>query len=239
MGRQTPGGHDCILGMFDALQKHHPDSQLLAFIGGSKAFLNGECSQVTSEKMRWYRSQGGIDMIGRSADRLATPEEFERAKGTCESLNLDTIVLLGGCLTMTHAANLSEWFAEQGVKTRVLGIPCGVDGNFKSHRVETAFGFDTASKVFSQLVGNIETDCASAKKYWYFIKLMGRQPSHVVLECALQGHPNVTLIGEEAQAMHWTLQDVVHQIADTVQNRREAGKNYGVVLIPEVRCGSC
>lgn len=172
-------------------------------------------------------------MIGRSTDRMISQEEFTKAKNSCESLKLDVLVMLGGCNTISHASNLAEWFQQNQVQTRILGIPCGVDGNFKSSRVETAFGFDTASKVFSQLVGNIATDCSSAKKYWYFIKLMGRQPSHIALECALQAHPNVTLIGEEAVAMRTTLKDVVNQLADTVQNRRANGKNYGVVLLPE------
>jgi len=225
MGRQTPGGHDAIGGMYDALKKHHADSELLAFVGGSAALFKGQYKVVDHEVMRWHRAQGGVDMVGRSKDRIATTDEMLATKATCQSLNLDALVLLGGTLSMTHAANLAEWFTNESVSTKVLGIPCGVDGNMKSNRVETAFGFDTASKVYSQLVGNIETDCASAKKYWYFIKLMGRQPSHLALECSLQAHPNVTLIGEEARAMHWTLQDVVNQVADTVQQRREAGKN--------------
>eukprot|EP00658_Telonema_sp_P-2_P013739 TRINITY_DN1520_c0_g1_i1.p1 TRINITY_DN1520_c0_g1~~TRINITY_DN1520_c0_g1_i1.p1 ORF type:complete len:1049 (-),score=294.22 TRINITY_DN1520_c0_g1_i1:80-3226(-) len=239
MGRQTPGGHDAVQGMYDSLQKHHSSSELLAFVGGSKALISGEYRVITQERMKWYKSQGGIEMVGRSTDRLTLVEDFGKARETCESLGLDALVMLGGCFTMIHASNLAEWFVEQKVETRVLGIPCGVDGNFKSSdRIETAFGFDTATKVFSQLVGNIETDCASAKKYWYFIKLMGRGPSHIALECALQTHPNVTLIGEEAQAMHMTLDDVVHQLADVIQQRRAAGKNYGVAVLPEGFFGS-
>jgi len=232
-GRQTPGGHNVVAGLLDACTKHSPDSELFAFVGGTKALFENNSQKVENATMRFFRSQGGIDMIGRSVDQICTEEHLSKAVATCQALSLDGLALIGGTISMTHAALLSEHFAKEGLSTAVVGIPGSVDGDLKSNRIDTMFGFDTASKAYSQLIGNMCADCNSAKKYYYFCRLMGRAPSHITLECALQTHPNVVLIGEEIAAQNQTLADVVKSIADVVVARREAGKNYGVVVIPE------
>jgi 6-phosphofructokinase 1 len=232
-GRQTPGGHNVVGGLLDAAQKHHPDSEVLGFMGGTKALFDMQYQTIETSTLRFFRSQGGIDMIGRSVDKISTPQHFEQARKACQTLQLDGLALIGGTISMTHAAMLAEDFAKQGCNTSVVGIPGSVDGDLKSNRIDTIFGFDTACKVYSQLIGNMCADCNSAKKYYYFVRLMGRSPSHITLECALQTHPNVVLIGEEIAAHTQTLADVVNGIADVVCKRREAGKNYGVVVIPE------
>jgi 6-phosphofructokinase 1 len=232
-GRQTPGGHNVIGGLLDAITKHNPDGKLFGFMGGTNALFENTHIEIDNTTMRFFRSQGGVDMVGRSVDRVCTEEQFTMARNTCRALQLDGLVLVGGTISMTHAALVAENFAREGSPTSVIGVPGSVDGDLKDDRIDTTFGFDTACKVYSQLVGNMCTDCNSAKKYYYFVRLMGRSPSHITLEVALQTHPNIVLIGEETASRNQTLADVVGYITDAICKRREAGKNYGVVLLPE------
>jgi len=232
-GRQTPAGHNVVAGIYDAITKHNPDSKLFAFYGGTKALFANKSIEVTPALLRHFRNQGGVDMMGRSVDRINTPEHYAQSLATCASLKLDGLSLIGGTISMTHAAYLSEYFAKEGSPCSVVGVPGNVDGDLKNDRVDTTVGFDTATKVYSQLIGNMCIDCNSAKKYYYFIRLMGRSPSHITLECALQTHPNIVLIGEEVEAQNQTLARVVSDIADVIVQRRAADKNYGVVLLPE------
>lgn len=230
-GGQAAGGHNVITGLLDGLLALHPDSQLIGFLGGPSGVVEGKSKQLTVENVAPYRNQGGFDLIGSGRTKIETEEQLASALKTCTSL--DALVVIGGDDSNTNAAVLAEYFLAQGSKTCVIGVPKTIDGDLKNDYVATSFGFDTACRTYSELIGNIARDACSAKKYTHFIKLMGRSASHIALECALQTQPNLTLIGEEIAAKKMTLAQVTAQIADLIEERSSKGLNYGVILIPE------
>ena len=232
-GGQAPGGHNVITGIFDQIKAIHPQSRLFGFLGGPKGIFTGEYTELTTEIINDYRNSGGFDMIGSGRDKIDKPEQLEACKTTCKDRNLQALVIIGGDDSNTNAAVLAEHFIQQGTQTCVIGVPKTIDGDLKNEYVEVPFGYDTASKVYSELIGNICRDAKSARKYWHFIKLMGRNASHVALECALQTHANITLIGEEVKEKKQTLEQIVVHIAGVLKRRAQAGKYFGVCLVPE------
>lgn len=232
-GGQAPGGHNVITGLYDALQKLHTGSRLLGFLGGPSGILNNKYCELTAKALAPYRNQGGFDLLGSGRTKIETPEQYQAAETTLKALALDTLVIIGGDDSNTNAALLAEYFRERELPTRVIGIPKTIDGDLKNDQIEISFGFDTACKTYAETIGNILRDSLSAKKYYFFIKLMGRSASHIALECALRTHPNLTLIGEEIAAQHKSLKQVTDDICDMICTRAAHGKDYGVVLIPE------
>lgn len=232
-GGQAAGGHNVILGLLEGLKAGNGDSTLLGFLNGPSGILDDDCIDLTPKFVDEYRNTGGFDMIGSGRTKIETEEQFARALEVAKKRELDAIVIIGGDDSNTNAALLAEYFAAQGSSTRVIGVPKTIDGDLKNEYVESSFGFDTATKTFSELIGNIARDAGSARKYWHFIKLMGRSASHIALECALQTHPNVCIIGEEVAAKNQTLDQIVDAIVKTVVARSENGYNYGVALVPE------
>jgi pyrophosphate--fructose-6-phosphate 1-phosphotransferase len=232
-GGQAPGGHNVIVGLFDALRAIHPDSRLIGFLGGPKGIFTSQYRDLDEHDIKPFRNTGGFDLIGGGRDKIETDEQLAACRVTCEELDLNGLVIIGGDDSNTNAAVLAEYFTSQGVGTSVVGVPKTIDGDMKGGGVEASFGFDTATKVYSELIGNICRDAKSAAKYWHFIKLMGRNTSHVTLECALQTHVNIALIGEEAQEHNLTLKQIVDHVAGVIRRRAEAGKNYGICLVPE------
>lgn len=232
-GRQCPGGHNVITGLYDFLKQANEKSELIGFIGGTAGLFKKSYVTVTEEMLKLYRNQGGFDLLGRSADKIKD-EEQDKAASACDELKLDGLVLIGGCYTNTDAAHLADYFVAIGIRTRVIGVPATITRDMKGKLVETTIGFDTACRIYSELIGNLCTDGNSAKKYYYFIRVMGRKTGHIALECALQTHPNLLLLGEETNRSHESLGSVVRRIADVVCNRYENGKkNFGVFVIPE------
>ena len=232
-GGQAPGGHNVITGLFDAIRAFHPESKLYGFLGGPKGIFKGRHEELTKEKVDPYRNTGGFDMIGSGRDKIETSEQLNDCAGIGTKLGLNGLVIIGGDDSNTNAAVVAEHFVSKGLDTCVVGVPKTIDGDMKSDQVEASFGFDTATKVYSELIGNICRDSKSAGKYWHFVKLMGRSASHVTLECAIQTHANMALVGEEVQERNLTLRQIVDAIADVVRRRAEAGKRFGVILVPE------
>lgn len=232
-GGQAPGGHNVIIGLFDALKELNAGSSLIGFLNGPSGIIEKKYKELNAEFLAGYRNTGGFDMIGSGRTKIETPEQFAAAEKVCRELDLDGLVIIGGDDSNTNAALLAEYFLSKDCKTSVIGVPKTIDGDLKNEHIETSFGFDTACKVYSEIIGNLERDALSAKKYWFFVKIMGRSASHVALECALQTHPNITLIGEEIEAQKKTLEQIVNQITDVINKRAAQGKNYGVVIIPE------
>ncbi|MCH9626663.1 MAG: Pyrophosphate--fructose 6-phosphate 1-phosphotransferase [Chlamydiales bacterium] len=232
-GGQAAGGHNVITGLFDALKKMHPNCRLFGFLGGPAGIIDGNYVELKEAALDPYRNMGGFDLLGSGRTKIETPEQLLASKKTVEALNLDGLVVVGGDDSNTNAAVLAEYFLTEHCHTRVVGVPKTIDGDLKSVDIETSFGFDSACKTYSELIGNIARDALSAKKYTHFIKLMGRSASHVTLECALQTHPNSALIGEEVAARQMTLHQIAEQVADLLSARSQEGKNYGVILIPE------
>ncbi|KAI6688535.1 hypothetical protein NL676_025363 [Syzygium grande] len=232
-GRQSPGGHNVIWGLYTALKIHNPSSVLLGFLGGSEGLFAQKTLEITDEILSTYKNQGGYDLLGRTKDQIRTTEQVNAALTTCKNLKLDGLVIIGGVTSNTDAAQLAETFAEAKCSTKVVGVPVTLNGDLKNPFVETDVGFDTICKVNSQLISNVCTDALSAEKYYYFIRLMGRKASHVALECTLQSHPNMVILGEEVAAAKLTLFDLAKQLCDAVQARAEQDKNHGVILIPE------
>jgi pyrophosphate--fructose-6-phosphate 1-phosphotransferase len=232
-GGQAPGGHNVIAGLFDGLKAAHPNSRLVGFLGGPGGVLSCRYEELTGEKIAPYRNTGGFDLIGSGRDKIETEAQLAASRESCEELGLDGLVIIGGDDSNTNAAVLAEYFQAHGVEVTVNGVPKTIDGDLKGEKVESSFGFDTATRVYSELIGNICRDAKSAAKYWHFIKLMGRSASHVTLECALRTRVNIALIGEEVEERALTLRQVVQGIVDAVQRRSEAGKNYGICLVPE------
>jgi diphosphate-dependent phosphofructokinase len=222
-GGQAAGGHNVITGLFDALKKLHPESRLFGFLDGPKGIVENKHIELTAELLASYRNQGGFDLIGSGRTKIETPEQFQGAENTARALNLDGIVIIGGDDSNTNAALLAEHFQNKGCKTTVVGVPKTIDGDLKNEDVEISFGFDTATKTYSETIGSIMRDTLSAKKSYYFIKLMGRSASHITLECALQTHPNLAFIGEEIAAQSKTLQQVNQEICDLICKRAEMG----------------
>ncbi len=232
-GGPAPGGHNVIAGLFDGLVAGNHESKLYGFRGGPGGLVDDACMDIDAELVDRYRNTGGFDLIGSGRTKIETPEQFEKAYQTAARRGLDAVVVVGGDDSNTNAALLAEYFAAQKSPVCVVGVPKTIDGDLKSDLIETSFGFDTAAKLYSELVGNIERDSASGRKYWHFIKLMGRSASHIALEVALQCRPNITLISEEVEAKKMSLDDIVTQIAASVAARAAKGENFGVVLIPE------
>jgi pyrophosphate--fructose-6-phosphate 1-phosphotransferase len=232
-GGQAAGGHNVISGLFDGLKKLNPDSRLIGFLNGPNGIIENKKIEITEERLAPYRNQGGFDLIGSGRTKIETPEQFKAAEKAVVDNSLDGLVIIGGDDSNTNAAFLSEYFIAHGIKTNVVGVPKTIDGDLKNEWIEISFGFDTACKIYSEIIGNIIRDALSAKKYYYFIKLMGRSASHITLECALQTHPNMTIIGEEVEAEGKTLQQITSEICDMICERAVNGKNYGVILLPE------
>ncbi len=232
-GGQAPGGHNVISGLFDGIKKIHRDSRLYGFIMGPGGLVDHKYVELTSQIIDEYRNTGGFDIIGSGRTKLETKEQFDKGLEILKELNISALVIIGGDDSNTNAAILAEYYKAIGAPVQVIGCPKTIDGDLKNEVIETSFGFDTATKLYSEVIGNIQRDCNSAKKYWHFIKLMGRSASHIALECALQTQPNVCIISEEVEAKDMTLQDVVNYVADIVARRAAAGNNFGTVLIPE------
>lgn len=232
-GRQSPGGHNVIWGLYDAVKAHNSNSKVIGFLGGTDGLFAQKTMEITNEALSSYKNQGGYDMLGRTRDQIRTTEQVKAAMATCQALKLDALVIIGGVTSNTDAAQLAETFAELKCPTKVVGVPVTLNGDLKNQFVETTVGFDTICKVNSQLISNVCTDALSAEKYYYFIRLMGRKASHVALECALQSHPNMVILGEEVATSKLTIFDITKQISDAVQARAEKDKYHGVVLIPE------
>ncbi|WCJ20141.1 Pyrophosphate--fructose 6-phosphate 1-phosphotransferase [Euphorbia peplus] len=232
-GGQAPGGHNVIAGIFDYLQDRAKGSVLYGFKGGPAGIMKCKYVELTSEFIYPYRNQGGFDMICSGRDKIETPEQFKQAEETALKLDLDGLVVIGGDDSNTNACLLGENFRGKNLKTRVIGCPKTIDGDLKCKEVPTSFGFDTACKIYSEMIGNVMIDARSTGKYYHFVRLMGRAASHITLECALQTHPNITIIGEEVAAKQMTLKNVTDYIVDVICKRAESGYNYGVILIPE------
>ncbi|MCH5220314.1 MAG: diphosphate--fructose-6-phosphate 1-phosphotransferase [Muribaculaceae bacterium] len=232
-GGQAPGGHNVISGLFDGIKKIHPDSRLFGFIMGPGGLVDHNYMELTSAIIDEYRNTGGFDIIGSGRTKLEKKEQFDKGLEILKALNISALVIIGGDDSNTNAAVLAEYYKNINAGVQVIGCPKTIDGDLKNDLIETSFGFDTATKVYSEVIGNIQRDCNSAKKYWHFIKLMGRSASHIALECALQCQPNVCIISEEVEAHNLTLDDVVNNLANVVASRAAEGNNYGTVLIPE------
>ena len=232
-GGQAPGGHNVISGLFDSIKKIHKDSRLYGFLMGPGGFVDHKYMELTADIIDEYRNTGGFDIIGSGRTKLETQEQFDKGLEILKELNIKALVIIGGDDSNTNAAILAEYYKAINAGVQVIGCPKTIDGDLKNGLIETSFGFDTATKVYSEVIGNIQRDCNSAKKYWHFIKLMGRSASHIALECALQTQPNICIISEEVEAKNMTLQDVVNYIADVVAARAAKGNGYGTVLIPE------
>lgn len=232
-GGQAPGGHNVISGLFDGLKSQNSKSKLYGFLGGPGGLIDNNYKELTADVIDEYRNTGGFDIIGSGRTKLEEESQFDQTLESCKKLNISALVIIGGDDSNTNAAVLAEYFEKINAGVQVIGVPKTIDGDLKNEMIETSFGFDTACKVYSELIGNIERDANSAKKYYHFIKLMGRSASHIALECALQTQPNVAIISEEVEAKNMTLDDVVDQIVDVVVKRAENGDNFGSVLIPE------
>ena len=232
-GGQAPGGHNVISGLFDGIKKLNPANKLYGFILGPGGLVDHNYKELTADIIDEYRNTGGFDIIGSGRTKLEKKEQFDKGLEIIKKLGIKAIVIIGGDDSNTNACVLAEYYKSIGAGVQVIGCPKTIDGDLKNSEIETSFGFDTATKTYSEVIGNIMRDCNSARKYWHFIKLMGRSASHVTLECALQTHPNITLIGEEVEQKNLSLDDVVTQIATIVKQRADAGNNFGVALIPE------
>ena len=232
-GGQAPGGHNVICGLYDALKKANPESKLFGFIGGPSGILEDKYIVMTDELIDAYRNTGGFDIIGSGRTKLETREQFAVCSEVCKKHDISAIVIIGGDDSNTNAAVLAEYFRAEGQDICVVGCPKTIDGDLKNESIEASFGFDTACKTFAELIGNIERDANSARKYWHFIRLMGRSASHIALECALQTQPNICLIGEEVEAKNQSIEEITNYIADIVAKRAADGKNFGVILVPE------
>jgi len=232
-GGQAPGGHNVIAGLFDGLKAGHTESTLIGFKGGPGGLVDNKFMELDGFTIAKYRNTGGFDIIGSGRTKIETPEQFAASIATVRKHALDAMIIIGGDDSNTNAALLAEYFIREKVACSVIGVPKTIDGDLKNEYIETSFGFDTATKTYAELIGNIERDAASARKYWHFIKLMGRSASHIALECALQCQPNVALISEEVEAKGQTLAQVTETICASIVARAGNGMNFGVVLIPE------
>ena len=232
-GGQAPGGHNVIAGLFDGLKKLNPDNKLYGFLGGPGGLVDHKYLELTSEIIDEYRNTGGFDIIGSGRTKLEETAQFDKGVEICNKLGIKAIVIIGGDDSNTNACVLAEYYLHKNTGIQVIGCPKTIDGDLKNEMIEASFGFDTACKTYSELIGNIMRDANSAKKYWHFIKLMGRSASHIGLECALQTRPNVCLISEEVAEKKQTLEQIVNDITDIVVKRAQNGETFGVALIPE------
>ena len=232
-GGQAPGGHNVISGIFDAVKKLNPENKLYGFLMGPGGLVDHDYKELTADIIDEYRNTGGFDMIGSGRTKLEKVDQFEKGLEIIRELDIKAIVIIGGDDSNTNACVLAEYYAAHNYGVQVIGAPKTIDGDLKNEQIETSFGFDTATKTYSEVIGNIERDANSARKYWHFIKLMGRSASHIALECALQTQPNICLISEEIEAKDMTLNQIIEGIAESVAVRAADGNNFGVVLIPE------
>ena len=232
-GGQAPGGHNVISGLFDGVKALNPANKLYGFILGPGGLVDHNYMEITADVMDEYRNTGGFDIIGSGRTKLEKEDQFEKGIEILRKLGIKALVIIGGDDSNTNACVLAEYYAAKKYGVQVIGCPKTIDGDLKNEQIETSFGFDTACKTYAELIGNIERDCNSARKYWHFIKLMGRSASHIALECALQTQPNICLISEEVEAKEMSLDDVVTYIANAVVTRAAEGNNFGTVLIPE------
>ena len=232
-GGQAPGGHNVISGLYDEVKKLNPENRLFGFLMGPEGLVNHNYIEITETLINKYRNTGGFDLIGSGRTKLEKEEQFEKALEIIRELDIRALVIVGGDDSNTNACVLAEYYAAKNYGIQVIGCPKTIDGDLKNNQIETSFGFDTATKTYSELIGNIARDCNSARKYWHFIKLMGRSASHIALECALQTQPNICLISEEIETKDLSLNDIIEDIAKVVARRAQDGRNYGVVLIPE------
>ncbi len=232
-GGQAPGGHNVITGLFDTIKRINPENRLYGFILGPGGLVDHNYKEITAEFIDEYRNTGGFDMIGSGRTKLEKVEQFEKGLEIIRELDIKAIVIIGGDDSNTNACVLAEYYAAKNYGVQVIGCPKTIDGDLKNDQIETSFGFDTACKTYSELIGNIERDCNSARKYWHFIKVMGRSASHIALECALQTQPNICLISEEVEQKNMSLDDVVEYIAEAVAKRAADGNYFGTVIIPE------
>ena len=232
-GGQAPGGHNVISGLFDGVKSLNPANKLYGFILGPGGLVDHNYMEITADIMDKYRNTGGFDIIGSGRTKLEEVDQFEKGIQILRELDIKALVIIGGDDSNTNACVLAEYYAAQKYGVQVIGCPKTIDGDLKNEQIETSFGFDTACKTYSELIGNIQRDCNSARKYWHFIKVMGRSASHIALECALQCQPNICLVSEEVEAKGMSLDDVVTYIANAVAKRAEEGNNFGTVIIPE------
>jgi len=232
-GGQAPGGHNVITGLFDQIKKLNPENRLFGFILGPSGLVDHQYIELTAEIIDDYRNTGGFDMIGSGRTKLEETEQFEKGLEIIRKLDIKAIVIIGGDDSNTNACVLAEYYAAKKYGVQVIGCPKTIDGDLKNEQIETSFGFDTACKTYAELIGNIERDCNSARKYWHFIKVMGRSASHIALECALQVQPNICLISEEVEAKDMTLNQIVDQLCEAIAYRAAQGKNFGTVIVPE------
>ena len=232
-GGQAPGGHNVIAGLYDALKQANPSNKLYGFLGGPSGIIDGKYIEFTDEFMDEYRNTGGFDIIGSGRTKLETEDQFHESYNVCKKLGISAIVIIGGDDSNTNAALLAEWFVKNNTGIQVIGCPKTIDGDLKNEQIEISFGFDTATKTYAELIGNIQRDANSAKKYWHFIKIMGRSASHVALEAALQTQPNITLISEEVEAKQMSLDSIVNYMSDIIARRANEGKNFGIAIVPE------
>ena len=232
-GGQAPGGHNVIAGLFDGVKKLNPNSRLYGFLMGPGGLVDHKYMEITAELMDEYRNTGGFDIIGSGRTKLEKTEQFDKGLEIIKELDIKALVIIGGDDSNTNACVLAEYYAAKNTGVQVIGCPKTIDGDLKNAYIETSFGFDTACKVYSEVIGNIQRDCNSAQKYWHFIKLMGRSASHIALECALQTQPNYCIISEEVEQKALSLDNIVTSIAQAVADRAANGNNFGTVLIPE------
>lgn len=232
-GGQAPGGHNVIAGIFDGLKALNSKSKLYGFLGGPSGLIDGKYIELTASIVEEYRNTGGFDIIGSGRTKLEEQAQFDKGLDHCKKLGINAIVIIGGDDSNTNACVLAEYYQSINAGVQVIGCPKTIDGDLKNEMIETSFGFDTACKLYSELIGNISRDALSAKKYWHFIKLMGRSASHITLECALQTHPNYAIISEEVQEKKLTLDQIVEDIARVIKTRSDNNEHFGVCLIPE------
>ena len=232
-GGQAPGGHNVVSGIFDGIKSLNPECRLYGFLMGPSGFINHQYMELTAAYIKEYRNTGGFDIIGSGRTKLETHEQFDAGLSVLKELNIKALVIIGGDDSNTNAAVLAEYYKNIGAGVQVIGVPKTIDGDLKNKWIETSFGFDTACKVYSEVIGNIQRDCNSAKKYYHFIKLMGRSASHIALECALETQPNVCLISEEILAKRMTLDNIVSYLCYVIAERAKLGWNFGTVLVPE------
>jgi pyrophosphate--fructose-6-phosphate 1-phosphotransferase len=240
-GGQAPGGHNVISGLFDGIKSMNKNAKLYGFLGGPSGLIDHKYMEITDKvsdaktqiDINEYRNTGGFDIIGSGRTKLEETEQFDKGIEICNKLGIKALVIIGGDDSNTNACVLAEYYLQKNTGIQVIGCPKTIDGDLKNSQIETSFGFDTACKVYSEVIGNIMRDANSAKKYWHFIKLMGRSASHIALECALQTQPNICIVSEEVEQKKMTLSQIVNSIADAVAARAAQGNNFGVVLIPE------
>ncbi|MCI6160292.1 MAG: diphosphate--fructose-6-phosphate 1-phosphotransferase [Prevotella sp.] len=232
-GGQAPGGHNVITGLFDTIKKLNPQNRLYGFLMGPEGLVAHNYIEITADFIDDYRNTGGFDMIGSGRTKLEKEEQFEKGIEIIRHLDINAIVIVGGDDSNTNACVLAEYYAAKNYGVQVIGCPKTIDGDLKNDQIETSFGFDTATKTYNELIGNIERDCNSARKYWHFIKVMGRSASHIALECALQCQPNICLISEEIEKKDMTLNDIVEQLCTVIAERAAHGNNFGAIIIPE------